>query len=256
MAEPIVIYKGPSALDGAPVVCIATLNSTNAKTGPMVQTWIMRADENPLEASAQGHDSSVCGDCPRRHSLGGDCYVTLGQAPCSVWAHWAKHGSPGANWHRLEHRTRLRAAAMEHGLRLGSYGDPAAVPTYIWRWVMRRLTPRLHTGYTHQWSRDLAPWYRDNLMASCDSIADAERARVAGWRYFLAVHPEDTRLVVALGRTVECPADRAHKPRTCETCGICDGAQGRPSRTSVYLVEHGARSGAKHKRIAALKVMS
>jgi hypothetical protein len=50
---PIVLYRGPSLLDGSPIVAIATIGSTNVKTGPMVQTWILRADMNPLEASSQ-----------------------------------------------------------------------------------------------------------------------------------------------------------------------------------------------------------
>ena len=37
-----VIYKGPSLLDGAPIVVIAVIGSGNTKTGDMVQTYILR----------------------------------------------------------------------------------------------------------------------------------------------------------------------------------------------------------------------
>ena len=59
-----IIYKGPSLLDGAPIVVIATYSNRNTKTGHVVQTYILRADINPLEASKTGADVSICGNCP------------------------------------------------------------------------------------------------------------------------------------------------------------------------------------------------
>lgn len=271
----IVLYHGPSMLDGAPVVAIATLGSENEKTGPMVQTWIMRADVGPLDASRVSADSSVCGNCPRRHSLGGDCYVTLFQAPRSVWAGWERAGKPGPNWNEPRTLAKLRKAAQAHGLRLGSYGDPAAVPWTVWNELLATLAPRTHTGYTHQWRVltermatsmagalawehgvnvwDHLNWLQEFVMASCDSIEDATLARALGWRFFLAVAPDQVDVVPE--RTVFCLAERDKSPRTCETCGICNGAQGREARASVYLVEHGARSQGKHKRSALLTVL-
>lgn len=61
-----VLFEGPSAIDGAPVVVIAIVKSTNVKTGNMIQTYILRADMSPLEAAGQGLDYSICGDCPHR----------------------------------------------------------------------------------------------------------------------------------------------------------------------------------------------
>jgi len=76
-------------------------------------------------------------------------------------------------------------------------------------------------------------------------VQEAIQARTLGWRYFLALAPG----VAPPERTIMCLADReGDKARTCDACGICDGTNGRPSRTSVYLVEHGGRSTAKHKR--------
>lgn len=96
-------------------------------------------------------------------------------------------------------------------------------------------------------------WLREFVMASCDSAADAMMARALGWRYFLAVGPDQVDEVPE--RTVLCLAEREKNPKTCETCGICNGTQGRESRASVYLVEHGARSQGKHKRAAGLQVL-
>lgn len=266
----IVLYHGPSMLDGASIVAIATIGSSNEKTGPMVQTWIMRADLLPTEASKAALDGSVCGDCPRRHSTGGDCYVTLFQAPRAVWAAWDREGRSGPNWREPALVKRLRSAAQSHGFRMGSYGDPAAVPWTVWNEVLAALAPKMHTGYTHQWrqltqrlqrpgiatvdyNRSAAhlDWMREFVMASCDSIADAEEARALGWRFFLALAPDQVANVPA--RTVLCLAEREANPKTCETCGICNGTQGRETRASVYLVEHGARSQGKHKRSALAK---
>lgn len=257
--KPIVLYKGPSVLDGAPIVCIATLGSSNAKTGPMVQTWILRQDMEPTEASKQAADSSVCGDCPRRHATGGDCYVTLFQAPLAVYRAWAKAGKPGPNWFAGKALATLRRAAQEHGFRMGSYGDPMAVPHRVWQSALALLQPTLHTGYTHQWRgvsslHARGQWFRENVMASCDSIADAALARANGWRYFMAIPPDQVANVPE--RTIECLAERpGDKAKTCEECGICNGTQGREVRASVYIVEHGARSSGKHKRSAALQVL-
>lgn len=274
MSEPIVLYKGPSMLDGAPIVAIATLGSSNVKTGPMVQTWILRQDMAPTEASKAAADSSVCGDCPRRHATGGDCYVTLFQAPLSVWRQWDRAGRPEANIDQ-DMLVPLTLAAQEHGFRMGSYGDPAAVPFTVWRDMMEVLQPKLHTGYTHQWRMlqtrmdtsmagalawehgvnvwDHLEWLKAHVMASCDTVTDARDARADGWRYFLAVSPDQVASVPE--RTIECLAERTVNPRTCEECGICNGTQGREARASVYIIEHGARSVGKHKRSAALKVL-
>jgi hypothetical protein len=59
-----ILYEGKSVLDGAPIVYIATLSTSNRKTGDMVQTWILRSDINPVEASKQKLDASICGNCP------------------------------------------------------------------------------------------------------------------------------------------------------------------------------------------------
>ncbi len=96
----IILYRGPSMIDGAPIVCIATgiegKASRNSKTGAMVQTWILREDIAPHKAIHTGADVSICGDCEHRGTLtanihgktrnvGRSCYVTVFQAPLVVW---------------------------------------------------------------------------------------------------------------------------------------------------------------------------
>ena len=50
MAKGYVLHEGPSPFDGQPIVSIATLHSSNRKTGDMVQTWILPRDLHPLDA--------------------------------------------------------------------------------------------------------------------------------------------------------------------------------------------------------------
>jgi hypothetical protein len=270
MKQPIVIYRGPSMLDGSPIVVLASTGSHNVKTGSMVQTWIMRADLHPSEASARKVDSAICGSCPRRHSLGGDCYVQIVHAPRSVWESWDRQGRPGENWADYGAIIPLQADALAHGLRLGSYGDPMAVPWQTWQDLIDALNPRKIVGYTHQWERwendpwfteewaiAHVAWFRAHVMASADSIQEAATARDLGWRFFLAV-PEAELLgdIEPNGRkilgAIQCPATRSENPLTCDRCGACNGAG---TGASVFLVEHGVRSVAKGKRVAALAVV-
>ena len=90
-----IIYNGPSLLDGKPIVVIATYSNRNKKTGHVVQTYILRSDINPLEASKTGADFSICGSCPMRGEPTTDpnrkiakkrkCYVNLGQGVLIVY---------------------------------------------------------------------------------------------------------------------------------------------------------------------------
>lgn len=146
-----------------------------------------------------------------------------------------------------------------------------AVPAHVWVDLISALNPRSVVGYTHQWQSSItddtgAPmvgsrhweWCRDHLMASADSIQEGKLARALGWRFFLAI-PESTFQgdYPANGRTVlgaiECPATVSD--RTCATCGACDGARRGATKASIFLVEHGMRSQAKAKRVAALQVI-
>ena len=68
-ATSLILYAGPSMLDGSPIVVIATgigNKSKNSKTGGMIQTHIIRSDMKPMDAIWSGADASICGDCPHR----------------------------------------------------------------------------------------------------------------------------------------------------------------------------------------------
>lgn len=226
-----VFYTGPSTIDGSPIVAIATEGSKNAKTGPMVQTWILRADREPHLAALDGSDAAICGTCPHRYdpTTGSrTCYVTTHQAPLSVYRRWQRGGYP-----RLVGR-------FEAPLRLGSYGDPGGLPhDVVADLVSRSLLG--HTGYTHRW-RD-RPDLRSYLMASTDSYAETQEATAAGWRTFRVrasnapafTRVRDGGLSLSTPREIECLSAIG---RTCADCRLCAGAQ-RPA-ASIWIAAHGS----------------
>lgn len=162
-----VIWEGPSALGGAPLVVVASgmvpRGAANGKTGRVIQTWILRRDVSPIAAVSSGKDSSICGDCKLRSGSGRRraCYVHLGMVG-NLWNCFTEGFYP-----KLPDLSFARAALFAGRVtRLGSYGDPAFVPDAVWEpafdhgkgWV----------GYTHQWR--VRPDLRRFVMASVDSL--------------------------------------------------------------------------------------
>lgn len=237
-ARGYIIWEGASMLDGAPIMAVMTMHSANVKTGDMVQTWIIRADMAPMAALDAQADASICGDCPHRRSMGGACYVDVSRAPSAVYK-----GVQRGIYPRIDAET---AALLVEGrmVRLGAYGDPAAVPAQVWRTLVERAEG--HTGYTHQWR---ARWaasagehdaiLRDLCMASADSAEQAHEARSAGWRTFRVQVDGEQRMA----REAVCPAseEAGHKVQ-CSDCRACNGA-GTGRKGSIVINVHGSLSG-------------
>lgn len=241
-----ILWTGNSLIDGAPVMLIATYDSNNAKTGNMVQTFILRRDVTPLQAIHSGADSSICGKCPHRGTIesrpndagilglintGRSCYVNVSKSIQSIYGAYQRGGYPT-----------IDPAVFGAGrkIRIGSYGDPAAVPAAVWRALLSRADARVRTGYTHQWDSgraDIAE-YMDLCMASADSVADAARAQSAGWRTFRVAPLGD----LPVAGEISCPAsaESGHKT-TCANCGLCAGAQPDRARPipSIVIQDHG-----------------
>jgi hypothetical protein len=68
----VILYRGPSLLDGKRIVVVATglaRRSKNPKTGNLVQTYILADQgEDPIRAWLNGGDESICGTCPPRRA--------------------------------------------------------------------------------------------------------------------------------------------------------------------------------------------
>lgn len=240
------VWRGASRIDGAPIVVLVSglRSSANSKTGDMVQSYILRADMDPMAALLSRADASICGGCPHRPAqivtrrkngrevqgyAGRSCYVNVGQGPLSIWRAWQAGNVPAVSREELGELVRGRM------VRLGSYGDPAAAPLELWRDYV--ATASGHTGYTHQWRSAKLRDVLELCQLSADSCGDAEAARAAGIGSFR---------VLAYGETAKefetvCPAsEEAGRVATCQTCGMCSGKDG----ASVVIRAHGI--GAEH----------
>jgi len=234
MSNGKILFQGSSLIDGKPIVVIAIgLNnsSRNKKTGGMIQTYILRSDIAPIKAIQSGEDYSICGNCPKRGiatgtaNEGRECYVTVGQGPTVVYKSFKRGAYPVAV------ESELASIGENRNVRLGTYGDPAAAPAYIWQLLVSKSAG--HTGYTHQWRNASA--LKNLCMASADSESDAIEAHAKGWRTFRVALPTDAP---KLAKESVCPASaEAGKKLTCETCMACSGANGR--KGSIVIQAHG-----------------
>lgn len=225
----VVLYIGPSLIDGERIMCIATLNSDNVKTGNMISTWIMRVDVDPVNTSRQGGDVSVCGNCKHRRNTGGSCYVTLFQAPLNVWKAFHRGNYEPYNPDLHDHLFQGRA------LRIGSYGDGAAVPLSIWQHLTKLASG--HTAYTHQWLESpLSSEHKEIFMASVDNVEETEQAHIMGYRTFRVRTPDQP----LMKGEMMCPAaDETAKGRmTCDRCLLCNGTGGKVNK-NIAIVVHG-----------------
>lgn len=238
-----IIYKGPSMLDGSPIVVIATgikRPSKNGKTGAVVQTWILADNgQNPMENSQSGADASVCGKCPHSASMrkkakaagrkpAAKCYVDLSKAPRAIMRAYL------AGKYKYISGDAAAISSLMAGkiVRAGAYGDPCAAPARLWRDVYKLASGR--TGYSHQWHLHQARGLAQFAMASVDSPLEREQAKAKGWRTFRV---KSTSEPVLPGEIV-CPASsEAGNKTTCMACQACSGVAGR-GRSDIVINAH------------------
>lgn len=240
-----IIYSGPSLIDGAPIVCIAIVKSSNKKTGPtMLQTYIIRSDISPMLASKTGLDYSICGDCVHRgkasdgdnkQALERTCYVTLYHGPNQVFKGLQRGIYPNANPEDI--------ASLGNGrmVRLGTYGDPAAIPQHVWDNLLSNAIG--HTGYTHQHNNKAKPNYAQ-VMYSADNASEAKQAQQKGFRTFRVIPVNEYTSAIATGHTallnseILCPASKEMDYKTtCDKCKLCSGNTIKAK--SIAIVAHG-----------------
>lgn len=240
-----VIYDGASLIDGSPIVAIAILKSRNGKTADMMQVWIMRSDMDPLKANRTGADYAICGNCQHRGiptdrakgtAAKRTCYVQIGQAPASVYRTYRNGRYPVLSGH---------AALVELGrnrkIRVGAYGDGAAIPSYIVDSLVSAA--KLHTAYSHQAAMPGAAFDASRYMQSVDSLEEAHAAWQTGARTFRVI--SDLSEMVD-GKEIACPSLIG---KHCADCGLCDGTARHPNVKSIVIPVHGA--GSKHFAAAA-----
>lgn len=214
-----ILFEGPSILDGSPIVVISTLKTSNHKTGDMIQTWVIRSDISPLEASKKKLDTAICGNCPHRHAVGGACYVNIGQAPQGIYKAYKRGSYPHFNI--AEHGHLLSGRKI----RFGAYGDPAAAPYEIWD-MLAQLSAGF-TGYTHQVKhRNFDSRILEFCQLSLDTKKQAENAKSGYFR--IVTDKADT-----LPDEIECLSDS--KGINCADCLKCDGTN------KIFIQVHGSR---------------
>jgi hypothetical protein len=219
------IWEGQSLLEPETYIRVYLTGrsnpSANVKTGNVLQTYIMLRDIAPIDAVKNGADSAICGDCAHRSSPR-TCYVNIGQAPRAI--HAGRHVV-------CDNVTEL---ALNATVRLGAYGDPAAVPFELWRELLTLANGWL--GYTHQW-KTCDQRLKLYCMASVDSQAEFDAAHDLGWRcFFVGRSMADKPERVAL-----CPASaEAGKVLTCADCQSCSGLSGVRQTGDVFIPVHGA----------------
>ena len=233
MNSSYILYEGPSRIDGAPIVVIATgfkVKSNNIKTGDMIQTWILRQDMKPTEAVKTKQDVSVCGDCPHR---GTSCYVNVFQAPNNIWRAYV------AGKYQQAKPDELGTLFKERKVRFGAYGDPAAAPLHIWKAIASHAAG--YTGYTHQWKDKKNAGFAKYCMASVDAVAEKTAAEARGFRTF-RIRKSSDHLDAIQAREVVCPAsDEAGHLIQCEQCMACNGTQSN-RRGSIAIIVHGSKA--------------
>lgn len=224
-----IIYRGASLLDGKPIVVVAITKSSNAKTGDMVQTYILADNgKSPVESAKSLEDVSVCGDCKHRRGMGGSCYVNLGQGARSVM-----DGVMRGIYPEKILRPQIECAGRK--VRLGTYGDPAAVPAVVWSSLLQNAAG--HTGYTHQWASGKADHVKQWCMASADTMQEMALAKLNGWRTFRVRSDDDSHVY---SKEMACPASAEQGKRlTCQDCMACSGGVDS-KKASVTIIVHGS----------------
>ena len=236
-----IIYRGASEIDGSPIVVIAIVKSSNHKTGDMIQTYILCDNGlDPMENSKLGNDFSICGNCKHRGEAltpahpdfgrykmakGRTCYVALFQGVLITWKHYQKGGYPTAQGHKA-----IAALGAGRMVRIGTYGDGAAVPSYIWKSLLSEAAG--YTAYSHQSEIiDVDPML---YMISADDETQARKAWQRGNRTFRVIQKTDE---IIKGSEILCPASKeAGRRATCDTCKLCAGASIKAK--SIAIVEH------------------
>jgi hypothetical protein len=173
-----IFYRGPSLLTGDPIIGAMTgLNrpSLNPKTGAILQTWILRPDMAPMDAVRENRDDAICGDCALRGDHGRDrrCYVAPWVAPNNVWRVIDRNELRDVSW------SELRASVRGRSVRLGAYGDPAAIPFEVWGQFVNAAAGWI--GYTHAVAplRSALPRDRDGVGRQPRGIPRGAAVRLA-----------------------------------------------------------------------------
>ena len=216
------LHKG--LVNGSPFLVIATMQSSNVKTGNMVQIWIILENQHPVDGVASGLDAStICRGCP--FASGNGCYVNVGQAPRGIWAGYHRGIYP------MLERANYSKVFRGRKVRFGAYGNPTLIPLTIVEAIASRSSG--WTGYFHDWRENPdAKAYGEYFMASTETRDSFKAATAQGFRVFHAspVKPDDSLECLSETKGVECAA-----------CGLCAGLTKHRS-PNIWINPHGSKT--------------
>ena len=216
------IYEGSK--NGEKYAVIATLKTSNRKTGNMIQLWIILSDYSPVDGVKSGLDAStICTGC--KFASGNGCYVNVGQAPNSIWKAYKANKYPKLDPFLYDNVFNGRK------VRFGAYGNPSLIPLSIIKMITESCEG--WTGYFHDWSKmskERALAYGKYFMASTETNDSVRRAKEKNLRFFHVspTQPKDT---------IECLSDS--RGLSCDQCQLCKG--NRIGAKSIWINPHGSK---------------
>ena len=217
----ITLRIGPSGLTNDTIATIAVFNSTNEKTGNVVQVYYLPVAEHPIDAVKSGLDTAVCGSCPLKPSNTNVCYVRKFHGPSVVWRTFKAGRYPHYKDLSQADQNKVLSILKSKPIRLGAWGDPASdLETSKF---LASLAPQI-TAYTHQWQT--TPQLKPFTMASVDTPEDYVIAKDRGWRTYR--HTSDS---TAFQNEIVCP-HKTHNVQ-CIDCGLCSGTASNSTRDIV-----------------------
>ena len=217
-----IIHEGSK--NGEKYAVIATLKTSNRKTGNMIQLWIILSDHSPVDGVKSGLDAlTICTGC--KFASGNGCYVNVGQAPLQIWKSYKANKYPKLDPFLYDNVFNGRK------VRFGAYGNPSLIPLSIIKMITEVCDG--WTGYFHDWqqmSKQKAQAYGQYFMASTETNDSVRRAKEKNLRFF-HVSPEQPK------DTIECLSDS--RGLSCDLCQLCKG--NRIGAKSIWINPHGSK---------------
>lgn len=220
----------------APFTVLWTARSRNRKTGDVPTAWV---------GATQAEARASCAGCPLLDD--GRCYSWSGAtqlAAASARKNAARQPERYTMGAALANR--VASARMVRVTGLGDIGRSGrALADSIVETAARAGLAVV--GYSHHWREPaVAESWRGRLMASTETLADADRAVREGWRASVVVPADHPRLSrTPEGRAVVVCPEQATGRVTCNDCRLCDASRPGPV---IAFREHGNGS-ARARRV-------
>ena len=217
---------------------LTTPTTRNSKTGNVPTITVGGTREEAYQSCA---DSG----CPKLTD--NTCYAWNGTPLFAAISRWKSRAKRVATDTTHELRRLDDRSARARMVRLADIGDPGALHVAIRDQIVAAVRGRGLSliGYTHAW-RKATDWM-GQIMASTDTLAEADEAVAMGWRATTIVPWDHTghRFDTPAGnRAVVCPA-QVSKKVVCNTCRLCDGSKPGPV---IAFLDHSKKALAAQRR--------